>query len=160
VGDDPEEQGVFEDVVAAWRALEPAIRRDVAILVLPGEPHSNALIVNALQQCATVVVQNSLREGFGLTVTEAMWKRRVVVGTRAAGIRAQVRAGTDGLLIGAPEDPAAVAATLAAGLGQPERWAGWGRSAQRRVADRYLLFDQVAHWLDALSALTLARAAA
>lgn len=160
VPDDPEAHAVFQEVTAAWQSLDPAYQRDVAVLILPSEPRGNALIVNALQQCATIVVQNSLREGFGLTVTEAMWKRRVVVGTNAAGIRAQLRAGEDGLLIADPADPASVAATLEAALGQPERWAAWARSAQRRVADHYLIFHQVRRWLGALSALPHGQAAA
>jgi trehalose synthase len=159
VRDDPEGQGVYRELAASWQALDPAVQRDIAVLVLPAEPRSNALIVNALQNCATIVVQNSLREGFGLTVTEAMWKRRVVVGTTAAGIRAQLRADVDGLLIPAPEDPAAVATTLAAALGQPERWSGWGRNAQGRVADNYLVFGQIERWLGTLSTLALKREA-
>ena len=69
-------------------------------------------MVNALQRCSTVVVQNSLREGFGLTATEAMWKGVCVVGTRACGLRHQIRNGIDGILIQDPQDPGEIARRL------------------------------------------------
>ena len=62
------------------------------------------MIVNALQRHATVVTQKSLAEGFGLTVVEAMWKRRPVVATRVGGIVDQITDGEDGLLIDNPAD--------------------------------------------------------
>ena len=63
----------------------------------------NAIIVNALQRHAAVVVQKSLVEGFGLTVTEAMWKGRPVVASKVGGIQDQITDGRDGLLV---DDPA------------------------------------------------------
>ena len=72
----------------------------------------NALIVNALQRCATLVVQNSLREGFGLTATEAMWKRCAVLASPACGLRQQIRHGVDGHLLTSAEDPEEIADTL------------------------------------------------
>ena len=82
------------------RALEPALQADVALLALPmASLKENALIVNALQRCATLVVQNSLREGFGLTATEAMWKRCAVLASPACGLRQQIRHGVDGHLL-------------------------------------------------------------
>ena len=62
----------------------------------------NAAIVNALQRHATVVVQKSLHEGFGLTVTEAMWKGRPVVASAVGGIRDQIVDGEHGLLVADP----------------------------------------------------------
>ncbi len=64
----------------------------------------NAIIVNALQRHAAVVVQKSLVEGFGLTVTEAMWKGRAVVASRLGGIQDQITDGRDGLLVEDPYD--------------------------------------------------------
>ena len=73
VQDDPEGREVFDELVAAYQALEPALQRDVALLCLPMDSRKeNALMVNALQRCTTVAVQNSIQEGFGLTATEAM----------------------------------------------------------------------------------------
>ena len=69
----------------------------------------NAVIVNALQRRADVVVQKSLAEGFGLTVAEAMWKGRPVVATRVGGIQDQIEDGTTGCLVDAarPRAPSA-----------------------------------------------------
>ena len=72
----------------------------------------NAIIVNALQRHATVVVQKSLVEGFGLTVTEAMWKSRPVLASAVGGIQDQIVDGTDGVLLPDPYDlPGFAAAT-------------------------------------------------
>ncbi|MBV9947615.1 MAG: glycosyl transferase family 1, partial [Myxococcales bacterium] len=80
VADDPEAAEVFAEVEGAWRALPDAAKRRVHLALLPMEDlDENAAIVNALQRHAAIVVQKSLQEGFGLTVTEAMWKRRPVI---------------------------------------------------------------------------------
>jgi trehalose synthase len=114
-------------------------------------PESNALMVNALQRCSSIMVQNSLQEGFGLTVTEAMWKARPVLGTRAAGIRSQVIDREHGLLVSDPEDPDEIAATLGEMLDDEEARGIWGRNAQVRATERYLVFAQVRRWLEVLS---------
>ena len=76
IQDDPEEVSTFERVETAWRKLPHSHRNRVHLACLPmGDVEENAAIVNALQRHAAVVVQKSLHEGFGLTVTEAMWKR-------------------------------------------------------------------------------------
>lgn len=108
-------------------------------------------MVNALQRCSSVVVQNSLREGFGLTVTEAMWKRVSVLGTTTCGIRHQVRHDVDGILNPHPENPALVADALEALLIDPEVRLSYAQSAQRRVHDEFLVFGQVAKWLRVLA---------
>ena len=68
------------------------------------DPDENAAIVNAIQRHASVVVQKSLAEGFGLTVSEAMWKRRPVVASAVGGIVDQIEAGVHGLLVDDPDD--------------------------------------------------------
>ena len=74
---------MFEEVEAAWRGLPQRVRRRVHLALLPmDDADENAVIVNALQRRADVVVQKSLAEGFGLTVSEAMWKGRPVVASR------------------------------------------------------------------------------
>jgi trehalose synthase len=152
ISDDPEGVDVLHDLVDACCALEPDIGRDVALLTLPmSSRKENALMVNALQRCATVVVQNSLREGFGLTVAEAMWKRNAVLGTSACGIRQQIRHGVDGYLIADAEDTHEIADALAALLDDPMLRDRYARSAQRRVHDEFLVFEQVGRWLRLLS---------
>ena len=85
VDDDPEGAEVLEETEAAWRELPPRVRRRVHLALLPmDDADENAVIVNALQRRADVVVQKSLAEGFGLTVSEAMWKARPVVATTSA----------------------------------------------------------------------------
>ena len=83
MADDPEAERVLTEVRDAWDGLGPGVRKRVHLASLPTEDvEENAVIVNALQRRADVVVQKSLAEGFGLTVTEAMWKARPVVAGR------------------------------------------------------------------------------
>jgi trehalose synthase len=117
-----------------------------------GSRKANALMVNALQACSDVVAQNSLREGFGLTVTEAMWKRTPVLGSgRACGVRLQVRDGVDGVLVGDPEDPEEIAEAMHGMLADEGRLDAWGNSAQRRVYDEFLIFRELRRWLELLA---------
>jgi len=98
----------------------------------------NAYLVNALQRYATVVVQKSLLEGFGLTVTEPMWKGRPVIASRVGGIQDQIVDGESGLLLDDPTDLDAFGAALDRVLGDPELAAELGRGAHERVRDHYL----------------------
>lgn len=153
VADDPEGREALEELEAAWLDLDDGTREDVAIILMPPDRFDSALVINALQRCATIVAQNSLREGFGLTVTEAMWKRAVMVGSDTGGISAQVRDGTDGRLIPDASDPASVAATLDDVFGARGEWDDWSLNAQRQVTDEYLLFGQVTKWLDVIGSV-------
>jgi trehalose synthase len=148
IQDDPEALEVLEELRGVHGALPPALRQDVALLLLPMQSLAeNALMVNALQRASTVVVQNSLREGFGLTIAEAMWKGvPVLSNSLACGPRQQVRDGLDGRLIGDPEDRGELGAALADMLADPERLERWGHSAQRQAHDRLLVFDQLRGW--------------
>jgi trehalose synthase len=152
IRDDPEGTEVFAELSDAYAALEPELAADVALVALPmASLKDNALIVNALQRCATLVVQNSLREGFGLTVTEAMWKRCAVLGSRACGLRQQIRHGVDGRLLRSAEDSAEIADTLELLLTEPVMREAHGRAAQLRVQDEFLVFTQVRRWLELLA---------
>ena len=152
IQDDPEARETLRDLAGAFRALEPREQSDVAIFALPlHSVKENALMVNALQRCATVVVQNSLREGFGLTVTEAMWKSVPVLGTHAWGLRQQIRDGLDGRLVADPTDPEEIARVLDEMLADPVQRSRWGQSGQRRVYDSYLVLGQVRQWLRVLA---------
>lgn len=152
VSDDPEGQEVFDEICSLWLDLPPEIQRDVAIITLPMTSRRiNALMVNALQRCSTVVAQNSLQEGFGLTVTEAMWKRRPVLGSHAAGLREQVKDGEHGVRTPQATDPEGIAHTLREMLSADGKRKTWARNARRRVSDRYLVFTQVRRWLEVLA---------
>ena len=139
VADDPEGAAVLEAVRSAWHELPEALRRRVHLTSLPMDDiEENAAIVNALQRHASVVVQKSIAEGFGLTVAEAMWKKRAVVASRIGGIRDQIEHGRSGLLIPDPRNLELVGTAIAGLLADGDRAAQIGLAAQRRVRDQFL----------------------
>jgi trehalose synthase len=152
IQDDPEAQEVLADLIDTYRRLAPRHQEDIALISLPMDSlENNALMVNALQRCAAVVVQNSISEGFGLTVTEAMWKRSAILGSRACGIRKQIRNGIDGRLTQNPTDPEEIAVLLDSMLEDYVDRGRFGLNAQRRVHDEFLIFTQVRRWLQLLA---------
>jgi trehalose synthase len=152
IQDDPEGQAVLAELCTAYRRMTSSDQESVALLSLPmASTKRNQLMVNVIQRCATVVVQNSLQEGFGLTATEAMWKHVPVLGSSACGLRLQIRDGIDGRLTADPRDPAEIAANLDEMLSHPVARERYGRQAQRRVYDRFLIFTQVGSWLQRLA---------
>ncbi len=139
VADDPEGADVFEAVVQAWRELPHAVRSHIHLVSLPTDDiEENAAIVNALQRHATVVVQKSLHEGFGLTVTEAMWKSRPVLASAVGGIQDQIENEVNGLLLKDPEDLASFSGMLRRLLEDPDWAAKLGRAARERVREQFL----------------------
>ncbi len=155
VADDPEGREVLDQLADAYLRLDPAIQDDVALITLPLQVREeNALMVNALQRASTIVVQNSLREGFGLTVTEAMWKRiPILSNSRACGPRHQVRDMIDGRMIEDPENIDELAEAMDMMLLDPHRRELWGGSGQRRVHEHFLVFSQLASWVRLLNSL-------
>jgi trehalose synthase len=152
VADDPEAQEVLADLIGTYCDLAPWLQEEIAIVSLPmGSRENNALMVNALQRCSSVVVQNSIQEGFGLTVTEAMWKQRGVLGSHACGIRQQIRDGMDGQLISDSGDPREIAERLDSMLDDLDGRTKLGQCAQRRVHDEFLVFTQARRWLETLA---------
>jgi trehalose synthase len=148
IKDDPEANEVLAELGARYRRLTPSLQRDIAVVVLPMTARKhNALMVNCLQRCSALVAQVSLREGFALTITEAMWKGVAVLGSRSTGIRQQVRDGLDGRLLADPDDPMEIAETLDLMLADAKQRMSWGRSARGRVARRFLIFRQLRDWL-------------
>jgi trehalose synthase len=138
VVDDPEAAIVLAEVRALWERLPATHRGRVHLVNIPtDDPEENATIVNALQRHADVVVQKSLAEGFGLTVTEAMWKRRALVAGRVGGIRDQIEDGVSGILVD-PRDLTAFGNAVEALLADPSLAMGFGAAAERRVRERYL----------------------
>lgn len=155
IEDDPEAVEVLEELKKRYLALHPSMQHEIALVLLPMEhPLQNALMVNALQRASSIVVQNSLREGFGLTVTEAMWKRiPILTNARACGPRQQVRDHLDGRLIQDPEDVEELAGAIVEMLSDTEARECWGRNAQRRVHDEFLIFSQLRSWLHLLDGI-------
>jgi trehalose synthase len=139
VADDPEGAVVFDRVVKYWNGLPEEHRRRVHLANLPTDDlQENAAIVNALQRHAAVVVQKSLREGFGLTVTEAMWKGRPLIASAVGGIQDQLEHGVTGLLLKNPTDLDSFAALLGQVLGDPQLAERLGRNAREKVTRDFL----------------------
>lgn len=154
VADDPEGPEVLREVQRAWEALPDSVRSRAHIAQLPMEDtDENAAMVNALQRHAAVIVQKSLREGFGLTVTEAMWKKRPVVASAVGGIQDQIRNGVDGLLVFDPKDPEETASALRLLLDAPTIARRLGNAAYRRVAANYLTITSLERWAETVRLL-------
>ena len=138
VTDDPEGAEVLAEVETAWRSLPDDVRGRIHLVSLPTDDRvENAVIVNAIQRRADVVVQKSLAEGFGLTVAEAMWKLRAVVASRVGGIQDQIVDGRSGLLID-PTDLAALGDAISALIGDMGLAHAMGHAARQRVRERFL----------------------
>ena len=139
VTDDPEGPAVFGAAAEAWRRLPEPVRARIALCMLPTEDiEENATIVNALQRHAAIVIQKSLHEGFGLTVTEAMWKSRPVIASAVGGIRDQIDDGVHGVLLPDPRDLRRLREVIAALLVDRDRAARLGEAARERVRERFL----------------------
>lgn len=139
VADDPEAAEVLDECMALWRELPHAARSRVHLACLPmADPDENGAIVNAIQRHASVVVQKSLAEGFGLTVAEAMWKRKPVVASAVGGIVDQIEDGTHGLLVDDPADLRAFGAAVDSLLRDDTAAAQLGQHAHQRVIDEFL----------------------
>jgi trehalose synthase len=134
--DDPEGAEIFEQLMEY---------RDERTLVLADG--DDPLLVSALQSRAAVVLQKSLREGFGLTVTEAMWKGRPVIGGKAGGITRQIEDGINGFLVSSVEEAAVRIVQL---LRDPALGERLGQNARRTVAEKFLLTRLLEEYLDLL----------
>jgi trehalose synthase len=154
VGDDPEDRQIWDETTDAWNALPPTERSRIHLVAVPMEsPAENALVVNALQTHAAIVVQKSLAEGFGLTVAEAMWKGRPVVASAVGGIVDQVVDGETGLLLRDPADLDDFGAVVTRLLAQPQEAARLGENARRHVAAHFLPDRQLLQYADLLEEL-------
>jgi trehalose synthase len=140
--DDPEGEAVLNEVQDA-----AADDKDIHVLLLP--PDAN-LEINALQRAADIVLQKSVREGFGLTVTEAMWKGRPVIGGDVGGIRLQVINHHTGFLVSTPEGAALRIRYL---LHQPEQILRMGEKARAFVRDNFLITRHLREYLTLMVAL-------
>ena len=131
--DDPEGQDVFASLCKFGEGL-------IRILSV-----QDSALVNALQRRAAVIVQKSIREGFGLTVTEAMWKGTPVIGGNVGGIRHQIRDGVNGFLVDTVEQAAARIVQLVKDQKLRETL---GARARETVRERFLLTRLMEEWLD------------
>ncbi|HEY3174846.1 MAG TPA: glycosyltransferase [Candidatus Polarisedimenticolia bacterium] len=134
--DDPEGEAVLREV-----RDEAGEDPDVHILSMRPDAHR---AINALQRRADVVLQKSTREGFGLTVTEALWKAKPVIGGETGGIKLQVINGHTGYLVNTPEGAAFRIRYL---LNRPEESARMGEKGRRFVRENFLLTRHLRDYL-------------
>ncbi|WP_457751334.1 glycosyltransferase [Thermococcus sp.] len=154
----PDVQLLLVGVMAAddpegWIYFERTLRRigeDPDVKVLTNLIGVHAREVNAFQRASDVVLQMSTREGFGLTVSEAMWKEKPVIGRAVGGIRLQVIDGVTGFLVKDVEEAAEKAIYL---LQHPEASKEMGVKARDRVKENFLITKHVERYLDLLSSL-------
>jgi trehalose synthase len=158
VADDPEGAQVLDAVRTAWHELPAKVRRRVHLCSLPmDDVEENAAIVNALQRHATVVVQKSLAEGFGLTVAEAMWKQRPVVASRIGGIRDQIEDGRSGHLLPDPRDLGQAGAAIAELLADGDQARAMGIAAHLRVREQFLGPSHLGRYFEVINRVTSQR---
>jgi len=134
--DDPEGAVVLEEVKRAANG-----NKDIHVLMLPPDAHRT---INALQRASAIIIQKSLQEGFGLTVTEALWKGKPVIGGNTGGIRLQVHNHHTGFLVDTPEGAALRIRKL---LYEPDKMKRMGDTAKDFVRDNYLCNRQLREYL-------------
>ncbi len=138
--DDPEGEEVY-------RSLSDCREDRIVILTV-----QDGALVNALQRRATVVLQKSLHEGFGLTVTEAMWKGAAVIGGNTGGIRHQIEDGMNGFLVSSIEEAANKIVQL---IKDRELRMHLGQKAKETVRQRFLLTRLLEQYLDLFNAFEI-----
>ena len=149
VADDPEAEAVLAAVRGRWRRLPPRARARIHVACLPLAPaEDNAAMVNAIQRLAAVVVKKSLQEGFGLGVTEAMWKARPVVASAVGGHLEQVQHRHSGLLVADPADVGAFGDAIAGLLHDPPLAARLGQAGRERVRALFLNDRHFVRWVE------------
>jgi trehalose synthase len=127
-----------------WQLADDARAGDPDIHLVSNIQQVGSVQINAFQRAADVVMQKSLREGFGLTVSEAMWKGRPVVGGRCGGITMQIKDGENGYLVDSIEQAAESAADL---LRNPTRAEEMGAAGRGHVRDNFLSTRELEDWL-------------
>lgn len=140
--DDPEGAIMLQEVQAA-AAGDP----DIHVLLLPSDAHRT---VNALQRAADVVMQKSIKEGFGLTVTEALWKGKPVIGGNTGGIRLQVVDHQTGFLVNSPEG---AALRLRYILHNRQHGEAMGAAGREHVLQNFLITRQLREYLTVMLGL-------
>lgn len=149
VADDPEGLLVWQEMVATYVGLSDKLKEQVTVMSLPVFSRAeNHLIVNALQTVATFVVQNSIQEGWGLTITEALWKGKPVVGSTAFGCKQQIENEFNGLLTENPENSSEVCENLIKMLTLVRASSIYNENAKNSVYKNSLMFRQIQDYLN------------
>jgi trehalose synthase len=143
--DDPEGWTIFEKVER--RANDLIESKDVILIT-----SENSILVNALQTASSVIIQKSTREGFGLTVSEALWKGTPVVASNTGGISLQISDGENGFLVEA-NDKKGFAQRIVQLLKDPRLAEEMGKKGKEMVRERFLITRLVSDYLDLLNHL-------
>jgi trehalose synthase len=138
--DDPEGRLVYDEVVERAKSLIKA--GDVVLIT-----SENNILVNVLQRSSDVIIQKSTKEGFGLTVTEAMWKEKPVVASSVGGISLQIRDGETGFLLEPTDTDGFVDRTVEI-LKHPELSREVGKRAKESVREKFLITRLLTDYLD------------
>jgi trehalose synthase len=133
-----------------WEHVEAARGDDHDVHLLSNLHQVGNVQINAFQRAADVVIQKSLREGFGLTVAEGLWKGRPVVGGRAGGITLQIVDGDNGYLVGSVEECAKRTIDL---LQQPDTADAMGANGREWVREHFLATRELEDWLSLFATL-------
>jgi trehalose synthase len=160
VADDPEAEAVLAGVRDRWRRLPPRARARVHLACFPLTPlEDSEAMVNAVQRQAAVVVKKSVQEGFGLGVTEAMWKARPVVASAVGGHLDQVQHRRSGLLVD-PADMGAFGDAIVELLRDPPLATRLGQAGRERARTLFLNDRHFVSWVDVFGAALEPRAGA
>ncbi len=141
--DDPEGISIYEKV--CQKANDMIESKDVILTTV-----ENNIFVNVLQRASSVVIQKSIREGFGLTVTEALWKGKPVVASNVGGIPLQVEDGKNGFLL-EPKDIKGFADKVLYLLDNPEQSEKMGAHGREMVRTKFLITRQVCNYIELLN---------
>ena len=153
VSDDPEGAAVYGECLTQWHDLPAAAQARILLVTLPlDDIDENAAMVNALQRHASVITQKSLAEGFGLTVSEGMWKGRPVIGSAVGGIIDQIGEGT-GILLPDPTDLQAFGRAVRLLLADHAEANRLGRAAHAYVRENYVGDIHLMRYASLLSSL-------
>jgi len=138
--DDPEGAEVIKEVYDA-----AGNDKDIHILILP--PDSN-MTINAIQRISDIIIQKSLKEGFGLTVTEGLWKEKPVIGGNTGGIRTQIRDNHNGFLVSSIEETSSKIEYL---LSSPAKRNEFGKAAKEHVSRNFLITRHLLDYLELIN---------
>ncbi len=144
--DDPEGLEIFEKI--KQKTKQEIGNNDVILVTV-----ENNMLVNALQRSSAVIIQKSLREGFGLTVTEALWKERPVIASDVGGISLQIQDGENGYLLD-PCDTEGFAERTVECLKYPSLAEELGKKGKETVREKFLITRILTDYLDLFNELS------
>lgn len=148
-----EEAEVLAELRSRRAELDPGVAARIHLVQLPlSDLEENAVMVNAIQRRADVVVHAALQEGFGFSVTEAMLKRAAVVATRTGGLAVQLVDGESGLHV-EPGDRESIGGAVARLLADQQLRERLGEAARERVVERYLVFSHLSAYVELIENL-------